>query len=163
MDEKEVLLAMKRLRKIEEEARRRLIKEKEDKEKAKTGTVKKENTKPKPVPKVETAKVKSAPKVEAFKPKPKVEVAKPKKTAIPAAIKTLVWNKWIGEKVAEAGCYACKVTTITMRHHHTGHVISEKHGGGCTIDNLRPVCGNCNLSMGTMDMNEYIKKFGLHK
>ncbi len=86
-----------------------------------------------------------------------------KKEAIPAAVKTLVWNKWMGEKVAEGGCYACRVTSISMRHHHVGHVVSEKHGGKCTIDNLRPVCANCNLSMGTMNMNEYIEKFGLHK
>ena len=86
-----------------------------------------------------------------------------KKEPIPAAIKTLVWNKWVGEKVAEAGCYCCRVTSISMRHHHTGHIVSEKNGGKCTIDNLRPICANCNLSMSSMNMNEFIEKFGLHK
>jgi hypothetical protein len=90
-------------------------------------------------------------------PKPK------KKEAIPAAIKTLVWNKYIGEKVAEAKCFCCRVTTISMRHHHTGHVLSEKYGGGVTVDNLRPICANCNLSMGTSNMADFISKFGLHK
>jgi len=162
MDEKEILLAMKRLRRIEEEARRRLLKEQEEKAKPKSQA---------PKPKSQALKPKSqAPKpaiVNAIPPPLplRAEVTKPpkKKEAIPAAIKTLVWNKWVGEKEAEAGCYACRVTTISMRHFHTGHVVSEKHGGKCTIDNLRPVCANCNLSMGTMNMNEYIEKFGLHK
>ena len=168
MDEKEILLAMKRIRKIEEEARRRLIKEEE----VKTKTVSSKSSKPKTVPKV--SKVIKTPKnkpvstlVEAIPPplqtREEVKAAKKKKEPIPAAIKTLVWNKWVGEKEAETGCYCCRVTTISMRHFHCGHVVSEKRGGKCTIDNLRPVCANCNLSMGTMDMREYIEKFGLHK
>jgi 5-methylcytosine-specific restriction endonuclease McrA len=86
-----------------------------------------------------------------------------KKEAIPAAIKTLVWNKYIGEKVAEAKCMCCRVTTISMRHFHAGHVLSEKYGGGVTVDNLRPICANCNLSMGSANMADFISKFGLHK
>lgn len=179
MDEKEILLAMKRIRKIEEEARRRLLKEEEAKTRGPSGS------KPKVVPKVSKspigAKINSV-LVNAIPPplqtreevkaakagakasaKTPVLAPKKKKEAIPAAVKTLVWNKWVGEKEAETGCYCCRVTTISMRHFHCGHVVSEKHGGKCTIDNLRPVCANCNLSMGTMDMREYIEKFGLHK
>jgi hypothetical protein len=163
MDEKEILLAMKRLRRIEEEARKRLIKEQEAKVKTEAAKAKPKREAPKPK--------REAPKPSIINAIPpplplRAEVVKPpkkKKEPIPAAVKTLVWNKWVGEKEAEAGCYACRVTTISMRHFHTGHVVSEKHGGKCTIDNLRPVCANCNLSMGTMDMREYIEKFGLHK
>jgi hypothetical protein len=90
-------------------------------------------------------------------PKPK------KKEPIPAAIKTLVWNKYIGEKVAEAKCMCCRVTTISMRHFHAGHILSEKYGGGTTVDNMRPICANCNLSMGSTNMADFISKFGLHK
>ena len=96
-------------------------------------------------------------------PKPPKESKPKKKEPIPAAIKTLVWNKYIGDKVAEAKCMCCRVTTISMRHFHTSHVISEKNGGKCTVDNLRPACANCNLSMSSMNMNEFIEKFGLHK
>ena len=90
-------------------------------------------------------------------PKPK------KKEPIPAAIKTLVWNKYIGEKVAEAKCMCCRVTTISMRHFHAGHILSEKYGGGTTVDNMRPICANCNLSMGSTNMADFVSKFGLHK
>ena len=56
-----------------------------------------------------------------------------------------------------------RVTTISMRHHHTGHILSEKYGGGTTVDNLRPICANGNLSMGTSNMADFVSKFGLHK
>jgi hypothetical protein len=152
---------MKRLRRIEEEARRRLLKEEENKSKSQA-----------PKPKSQAPKPKSqAPKPAIINAIPpplplRAEIVKPpkkKKEAIPAAVKTLVWNKWVGEKEAETGCFCCRVTTISMRHFHCGHVVSEKHGGKCTIDNMRPICANCNLSMGSMNMNEYIEKFGLHK
>jgi hypothetical protein len=96
-------------------------------------------------------------------PKPPKSSKSKKKEPIPAAIKTLVWNKYIGEKVAEAKCMCCRVTTISMRHHHCGHILSEKYGGSVTIDNLRPICANCNLSMGGMNMADFVSKFGLHK
>ena len=163
MDEREVRLAMERIRRIEEEARKRLLKEKEKAKESKPKT-----SKPKSEPAVPKAKESKIPKPP--KPKessiPKKKEPKPpknKKEPIPAAIKTLVWNKWNGEKEAEAGCYCCRVTTISMRHFHCGHVISEKHGGGVTIDNLRPICANCNLSMGSMNMMDFIERFGLHK
>ena len=154
MDEREVRLAMERIRRIEEEARKRLLKEKEKAKESKPKT-----SKPKSEPAVPKAKESKIPKP----PKPKESSIPKKKEPIPAAIKTLVWNKWTGEKEAEAGCYCCRVTTISMRHFHCGHVISEKHGGGVTIDNLRPICANCNLSMGSMNMMDFIERFGLHK
>jgi hypothetical protein len=220
MDEKEIEIAMKRLKKIDEEARKRLLQEKEKtvslkKNKRlpiKMGSVIGKNTqKQNIVPKIKMYCIvikangvqcskyqvegcskmckqhfensrkdvvmkenkpikKKAVKSEDPKPQTssmdieKEEKSKTKKKEpIPAAIKTLVWNKWMGEKVAEGGCYACRVTSISMRHYVAGHVISEKHGGKCTIDNLRPICQPCNLSMSTMNMNEYIEKFGLHK
>jgi hypothetical protein len=216
-NEKEILVAMKRLKKIDEEARKRLLQEKDKslssnnkknkslkmgsiigKQKPNTLEAKPkikmycvvittngtqcskyqvegcnkmckqhfENSKKDVVMKETKPVIKKTSKSED--PRPMIieneEKSKPKKKEpIPAAIKTLVWNKWMGEKVAEGGCYACRVTSISMRHHHCGHVVSEKNGGKCTIDNLRPVCANCNLSMGTLNMNEYIEKFGLHK
>jgi hypothetical protein len=198
MDEKEIRLAMERLKRIEAEARRRLLEEKQKKTKPSNPSIVSKIDKPKlfckvitpsgkqcsryqvegcaekckqhhevklkPVPmKIEKEVKPKNPEVKPVPMKIEKEVKPKKKESIPAAIKTLVWNKWIGEKVAEAGCYACRVTTISMRHHHCGHVVSEKNGGKCTIDNLRPVCANCNLSMNTMNMKEYIEKFGLHK
>ncbi len=234
MDEKEILLAMKRLKKIDEEARKRLLQEKDKSFSSKKPqglslnkdmglSLKKEKpvkmgsiigkpiNKPSVVPKIKMYCIvittngtqcskyqvegcnkmckqhfdnsrkdvvmkenktgtKKVTKSEDPKPQSssmdieKEEKAKPKKKeSIPAAIKTLVWNKYIGEKVAEAKCMCCRVTTISMRHHHCSHVLSEKYGGSVTVDNLRPTCANCNLSMGTMSMADFISKYGLHK
>jgi hypothetical protein len=220
MDEKEIQIAMHRLRAIETEAKRRLIEEKvkkviNPKQPQKMGIL---NSKPKPKPKepmapklyckvittkgVQCSKyqsegcnnickyhfdnknkdvvMKEVKKPEDPKPLKNNKPIKPpsipmevdeepkkkqpkKKEPIPAAIKTLVWNKYIGEKVAEAKCMCCRVSSISMRHFHCGHILSEKYGGGTTIDNLRPICANCNLSMGCMNMADFVSKFGLHK
>jgi hypothetical protein len=82
-----------------------------------------------------------------------------KKKAIPKYIKTLVWNQYVGEHRAEASCACCRKTQINVRHFHCGHVIAEAKGGDSTLNNLRPICSNCNLAMGTMSMNEFAEKF----
>ena len=83
------------------------------------------------------------------------------KRSIPKAIKTLVWNKYIGETKASSQCTCCEVTEIKNTHFHCGHVISESAGGTLEISNLRPICAPCNLSMGTQNMNTFKTTFGL--
>jgi hypothetical protein len=83
---------------------------------------------------------------------------KPKKLKIPSTLKRLVWNKHIGEEIGKSKCLCCRVTDITQMSFHCGHVIAVKNGGGVTLDNLRPICQNCNSSMSTMNMDEFINK-----
>lgn len=40
---------------------------------------------------------------------------------------------------------------------HIGHIIAAKHGGGINMHNLKAICQECNLSMGTMNMHEFQK------
>lgn len=88
---------------------------------------------------------------------------KPKrKQPIPATVKRLVWNTYIGECIGKSKCYCCRVSDITQLSFHCGHVVSEKNGGKITVENLRPICQNCNSSMRTTNMNEFIEKHGLH-
>jgi len=100
----------------------------------------------------------TSPKIKAAK---KI-INKKKKENIPAAVKRIVWNKYIGETIGKSKCLCCKVTDITQLSFHCGHVIAEADGGTLDIDNLRPICQNCNSSMRTMNMNEFIEKFKLH-
>ena len=89
-------------------------------------------------------------------------VAKPatvKKVAIPKHVKTLVWDKYIGSDKAEAPCVSCRTKTISIRNFHCGHVLAEANGGDSTIQNLRPICAPCNLSMGKRSMNEFTKEY----
>jgi hypothetical protein len=78
---------------------------------------------------------------------------------IPKQIKTLVWNEYIGHDIMSNKCMCCKKEKIDVRNFHCGHVIAESKGGDLTIKNLRPICAPCNLSMGTMSMNEFTKTF----
>jgi hypothetical protein len=57
----------------------------------------------------------------------------------------------------------CHKTEISQMSFHCGHVISEYNGGDIKVDNLRPICGLCNSSMGTMNMDDFIATHGLKK
>lgn len=87
---------------------------------------------------------------------------KKRKQPIPAAVKRIVWNRYIGETIGKSKCLCCKVTDITQLSFHCGHVIAEANGGTIEITNLRPICQNCNSSMRTMNMDEFIEKYNLH-
>lgn len=39
----------------------------------------------------------------------------------------------------------------------------KKNGGEVNIDNLRPICGNCNKSIGTKNMDEFMTKYKIKK
>ena len=80
-----------------------------------------------------------------------------KKRTIPATVKRLVWNKYIGEEIGKAKCTCCKVTDITQLSFHCGHVIAEVNDGVMTVENLRPICQNCNSSMGSTNMKDFMK------
>ena len=85
-----------------------------------------------------------------------------RKKTIPSTVKRLVWNNYIGENIGKSKCYCCKLTDITQLSFHCGHIIAEKNGGKIDINNLRPICQNCNSSMGTTNMNDFIDKYKLH-
>jgi 5-methylcytosine-specific restriction endonuclease McrA len=85
---------------------------------------------------------------------------KSKKKAIPHMLKRMVWNYWVGETIGKTKCLCCKTTDITMLTFVCGHIIPESKGGELLVNNLKPICGSCNSSMGTTNMDEYIKKYG---
>ena len=77
-------------------------------------------------------------------------ITKPIKKKIPKAIRQQVWLKYNG-KIYENKCTIiwCQ-NIISVFNFHVGHNIPESKGGGIEIENLRPICPNCNLSMGSM-------------
>jgi hypothetical protein len=88
----------------------------------------------------------------------------PKKTRyrkknIPKAFREQVWKRYNGD-IYEANCYVewCHNSTNTFNF-HVGHDIPESKGGEMSIENLRPICSNCNLSMGNrFTIREWEKK-----
>ena len=70
------------------------------------------------------------------------------KAKIPAALREQVWIHTFGEQFK----HKCSVTwcqnVITCFSFETGHNIPESKGGSTDLNNLRPICGKCNKSMG---------------
>ena len=52
---------------------------------------------------------------------------------------------------------------IEIRNFHCGHVVAESKGGQTILENLRPICGSCNSSMGTENMCDFVDRLGLDK
>jgi 5-methylcytosine-specific restriction endonuclease McrA len=88
-----------------------------------------------------------------------IEKKPKKKKPISAAIKRLVWNTHIGEDIGKHKCLCCKTTDITQMSFNCGHIIAEANGGEAIVSNLKPICQNCNSSMGTRNMNDFMKNF----
>ena len=78
------------------------------------------------------------------------------KKNIPSTIKKLVWNIHIGEDIGKSKCTCCKSTDITQMSFHCGHIVAESKGGKPIVSNLAPICQNCNSSMGTKNMKEFM-------
>lgn len=78
---------------------------------------------------------------------------------IPATVRNTIWKLHVGNKT-ETKCFCCSVEPITKGNFDCGHIISDSEGGKIKLDNLRPICGLCNKSMGTQDMMEFMKEFG---
>lgn len=85
---------------------------------------------------------------------------KPKRErkGIPKHVKESVWGKYIGMDKAEGKCYVCD-KTIHITDFEVGHNRAISKGGSDYLSNLRPICRSCNLSMGTMSIESYKKKF----
>jgi|LakMenEpi03Aug12_release.lakeMendotaPanAssembly.Ray.scaffolds.fasta_scaffold598535_2 hypothetical protein len=81
------------------------------------------------------------------------------KKKIPAVIRRMVWDRYIGEEIGKSVCYSCKKMEISQMNFICGHVISEYEGGRTTVENLRPICNMCNLSMGTMNMDKFMDNY----
>jgi 5-methylcytosine-specific restriction endonuclease McrA len=76
---------------------------------------------------------------------------------IPQKIRQDLWEQYYGENYNSL-CLICK-KKISIINFEVGHIISVADGGTDTIDNLKPICRDCNRSMGTTHMDEYIEKY----
>lgn len=87
----------------------------------------------------------------------KKKVYKKQKISLDTRIK--VWNKYIEKNKGTGECWVGCGTIISQFNFHCGHIKAEFKSGPTTIANLRPICSKCNKSMGTQNMNTFIKKF----
>ena len=71
-----------------------------------------------------------------------------RKEQIPKRIREMVWSTYNGEKYSNK-CYVSWCNNIiNVFNYQVGHDIPESKGGTLDLSNLKPICGNCNLSMG---------------
>ncbi len=80
------------------------------------------------------------------------------KQKIPKALREQVWLHYIGGKY-ESKCYIkwCK-NKINVFDFQVGHNVPDSKGGKTTLENLRPICSRCNLSMSnTYTIDEWNK------
>jgi len=69
------------------------------------------------------------------------------KQKIPKAIREQEWIRNIGNKFSTKCTIKWCSNRITPFDFHVGHNKPESKGGGINIDNLKPNCARCNLSM----------------
>jgi 5-methylcytosine-specific restriction endonuclease McrA len=79
---------------------------------------------------------------------------------IPKALREQVWILKVGSKFEAK----CKIVWCTNRmnvfDYQCGHNVPESKGGETTVDNLVPICGRCNISMGNhYTIDEWNAKF----
>ena len=77
---------------------------------------------------------------------------------VPKIHKSLVWNEYIGIDIGRTKCLCCNMNDINMLNFHMGHVIAKSKGGTMSVDNLRPICSQCNLSMNNEHMIDFMKR-----
>jgi len=75
------------------------------------------------------------------------------KQKISKKLKNEVWIKEFGRKRKQKCPIENCENKITKKEFHCGHIISEINGGLTELENLRPLCASCNLSMGTNNWN----------
>jgi 5-methylcytosine-specific restriction endonuclease McrA len=85
------------------------------------------------------------------------------KKNIPKAIRQQVWLKYIGKKFEDKCSIIWCQNIISVFNFHAGHNIPESKGGTIDINNLKPICSNCNLSMSDKYTIDEWNNLGLNK
>jgi 5-methylcytosine-specific restriction endonuclease McrA len=79
-----------------------------------------------------------------------------KRASLPSAVRMAVWNKHFGREAGAGECYCCR-EKIYQQAFECGHILAAAKGGSDAIDNLRPLCRNCNLSMRDDHMDDFMR------
>ena len=89
----------------------------------------------------------------------KADPTRYRKATIPKTLRAAVWNKYIGEEIGATACIVCKNNRISQLNFVCGHVVAESCGGPTTVSNLRPICSQCNLSMGKQNLYQFKREY----
>lgn len=81
------------------------------------------------------------------------------RSTIPKAVRDRVWKIWIGNEM-KGKCYVCD-KDIWFTDFHCAHITADALGGEVTVENLRPSCPTCNMSMGTHNLVDFVIGYGM--
>lgn len=89
--------------------------------------------------------------------KGRVQASPPyKKAAIPKALRETLWVKTFGKQFEAKCSVSWCLNKITVYDFQAGHNVPECKGGKTVLENLKPICSRCNLSMGSQySINEW--------
>lgn len=83
--------------------------------------------------------------------------SKRRRDRMPAVLRRRVWTDQFGDNdIGYCNCCAIKVTTSDF---HAGHIIAVAKGGSDDISNLKVICAECNLSMGTRNLIDFSRRY----
>lgn len=81
--------------------------------------------------------------------------------SISGMLRKKVWDTYIGQ-YTQSICFCCNKSPITpfTRYHtfHAGHIISNHNGGPTSLENLLPICRDCNMNMSSENWDEYVER-----
>ena len=84
-----------------------------------------------------------------------------KKMSIPKTVKNCLWINTYGDSRI-GKCKVCLREDVSINSFQACHILAEKNGGSCALDNLMVGCALCNSSMGTANALDFIKIYNLH-
>lgn len=81
-------------------------------------------------------------------------------TQIPRAVREQLWLKTYGETFKNKCSVSWCNNIINVFDFTSGHNIPKSRGGSNSLDNLKPICSRCNLSMSNKyTIDEWEEKY----
>lgn len=77
---------------------------------------------------------------------------------ITSALRSNVWNTYIGQDKVNSKCVICDYNSIRMDNFEVGHIRPKSKGGSNKIQNLIPICGQCNKRMNVQHMDKFVEE-----
>jgi 5-methylcytosine-specific restriction endonuclease McrA len=70
-------------------------------------------------------------------------------------LRSNIWSKWY--ETQKMKCRACNKRQVTPLSFEKGHDVADSNGGSTLLENLYPICRQCNVDQGTMTFDEFSK------
>lgn len=87
-------------------------------------------------------------------------ISKPtKRKTIPKKVRSDLWKRYFG-RTMDGECQICQDTIeFDSSKWHAGHIIPDVEGGTTELDNLAPLCSDCNLSMSKSNAIDWARQY----